>query len=363
MFHLHPISPYHLPSTYTDTVLQSPNYVGLALGLAVVFVVAHFSTTIATVVRVMAQAQAQAGGVADAVALLTDSGLVQCVYGLCTLVLAVVLQQCVLSKRGPAANAALNRETIARAGTPSGEGGRKVTVDEMLVGGTGSRSVMHGVSVGTEVIKTRFVVNAAGSYSDNISRMIDDDSFTIKPRLGDYILLNRDQGHLATHTMFPCPGKMGKGVLVQTTLWGNLILGPTARDVNNPDHMNMSEEEVQSFILGKCSNLVPAFNSATAIHGFAGARAKNSRGDWIIEASARDPHFIHAAGIDSPGLAGSPAIAVEVCRLLQEAGCVMAPDPTFNPKRAPIISIKGSGWKGLSIDGKMNFTETDPTKV
>jgi len=74
--------------------------------------------------------------------------------------------------------------------------------------------------------------------------MIGDKSFKIKPRLGEYLLLNRNQGHLARHTLFPCPGPLGKGVLVQTTLWGNLILGPTARDSHDPKHMSETIEDI-----------------------------------------------------------------------------------------------------------------------
>jgi L-2-hydroxyglutarate oxidase LhgO len=267
-------------------------------------------------------------------------------YIILSLIIAISFHLFIMSAAPPSANADLNNATIKRATLPEGVGGRAITVDEMKVGGTGSSSAMNGKTVETETIRTRYIVNAAGSYSDKIAQMIGDHSFKIKPRLGDYILLNRDQGHLATHTMFPCPGPMGKGVLVQTTLWGNLILGPTARDMHNPEHANQSYEEIQQFILGKCSNLIPAFESEKAFHGFAGVRAKSDRGDWIIEAAATNDRFIHAAGIDSPGLAGSPAIAVEVVRLLHEGGLEMPVNRNFNPKRAPIIKPK-NGLKGL----------------
>ena len=116
---------------------------------------------------------------------------------------------------------------------PAGrDGGREVTVDEMKIGGSGSSSVMQGQTVEIEKLRTRYIINCAGCYSDKIAAMIGDHSFKIKPRIGNYILLNRNQGHLTRTTLFPCPHPvLGKGVLVQTTLWGNLILGPTARDM------------------------------------------------------------------------------------------------------------------------------------
>jgi hypothetical protein len=76
---------------------------------------------------------------------------------------------------------------------PVGENGKKVSVEDMKVGGSGSCNIMNGVTVGVEKFRTRYVVNAAGSYSDKIAEMVGDKSFYMKPRLGDYLLLNRNQ--------------------------------------------------------------------------------------------------------------------------------------------------------------------------
>lgn len=227
-----------------------------------------------------------------------------------------------------------------------GPAGSRLTASELRLGGSGSRGVMGGVLFEKEKVRARFVINCAGSGSDKIASMMGDNSFKIKPRLGDYILLNRNQGHLTHRTLFPCPGPLGKGVLVQTTLWGNLILGPTARDIHVPEMMNQSNEEVQAYILSKCKELVPSFDVKEAFHSFCGARAKSSTGDWVIRPSEAHPRFILAAGIDSPGLAGSPAIALEVVQLLRDAGLVAAPNPSFNPIRLPIV-IPKNGWKGI----------------
>ena len=110
----------------------------------------------------------------------------------------------------------------------------------------------------------------------------------------------------------------------------------------------MSDKSVQQYILSKCKKLCPYFDPKETFHAFCGARAKSDRGDWIIERSCKDSKFVHVAGIDSPGLAGSPAIAVDVIRLLKEAGLEMVADPTFNPRRAPIITPK-KGMRGLKM--------------
>eukprot|EP00947_MAST-08B_sp_MAST-8B-sp1_P001930 g1930.t1 len=180
--------------------------------------------------------------------------------------------------------------------------------------------------------------------------MVGDDSFTIKPRLGEYLLLHKNQGKYCDRTLFPVPDpKKGKGVLVQKTLWGNLILGPTSRDVHDPDTLRASNEEINAYILSRCKQLVPSFDPGSVIHSFAGIRAKSSRGDWIIEPAldaCPSGRFVHAAGIDSPGLAGSPAIAVAVTDLLRASGLELEADPDFDPYRAPLIRVK-DGWRGL----------------
>ncbi|CAB9512020.1 L-2-hydroxyglutarate dehydrogenase, mitochondrial [Seminavis robusta] len=245
-------------------------------------------------------------------------------------------------------------QMVEEAGAPLGTGkDGKVETADMLVGGSGSSRIQQGVTVDMETVRAKYIVNCAGGASDQIAGMIGDNSFKIKPRLGDYLLLHRNQGRLAKHTLFPCPDPiLGKGVLVQTTLWGNLILGPTARDIYKPEALNMTDREVQEYILSKCKRLVPGFDPKETIHAFCGARAKSDRGDWIIETSAKNPNMVHVAGIDSPGLAGSPAIALEVIRLLKEqaasTGKEFKPNLTFNPHRAPIIKPK-EGMKGLKM--------------
>ena len=272
----------------------------------------------------------------------TAGDIVRMQSAIATLVVFVASAILLLKPSSKSSTAVDLKDLVEKCPPLEGKGDEgKVQVTDMFTGGSGSWNAVKGVTVGREMVKCRYVINCAGSGSDKIAGMIGDDSFYIKPRLGDYLLLNRNQGHLTQHTIFPTPDPvLGKGVLVQTTLWGNLILGPTARDVNNEEARDMSPASVQEYILSKCKKLCPYFDAKETIHAFCGARSKSSRGDWIIEPSAKDGHFIHVAGIDSPGLAGSPAIAIEVVKLLRNAGCETNPNKSFNPNRAPIITPK-----------------------
>ena len=79
------------------------------------------------------------------------------------------------------------------------------------------------------------VVNCAGVYSDAVAAMVGDTSFTVRPRRGEYMLLDKESGSLVGCTIFRCPSKMGKGILVSPTVDGNLLLGPTAEDIDDKE--------------------------------------------------------------------------------------------------------------------------------
>ena len=187
-----------------------------------------------------------------------------------------------------------------------------------------SPGTVMGGDATTETYSAHFIVNAAGCASDKVAAMVGDTAWHVKPRLGEYILLDKTQGHMARHVLFPCPHPVyGKGVLVQSTLWGNLILGPTARDTmlknqntgeyeKDPAVLAEDKDSILGYLLSKCRKLVPSFDPGRVIHSFAGTRAKNTTGDWIIGPVSDVPGFINAASIDSPGIAASPAIAIDV---------------------------------------------------
>eukprot|EP01063_Lacrimia_lanifica_P020350 TRINITY_DN27682_c0_g1_i1.p1 TRINITY_DN27682_c0_g1~~TRINITY_DN27682_c0_g1_i1.p1 ORF type:complete len:693 (+),score=203.56 TRINITY_DN27682_c0_g1_i1:46-2124(+) len=230
----------------------------------------------------------------------------------------------------------------------------------MVQGGSGSAAGVQGREVATETIRTRYVVNCAGSGADKVAQMVGDASFNITPRLGEYLLQHKSEGKKVARTIFPAPHPVkGKGVLVQGTLWGNLILGPTARDLHDPQTVKDTPSEINRYIIDKCRDLVPSIDPAKTIHAFCGARAKSDRGDWIIEPSAAEPRMILVAGIDSPGLAGSPSIAVRVVELLREQGLKCAADPGFNPTRLPIVRPK-DGYTGLKFSKRGEAAPKDP---
>lgn len=100
----------------------------------------------------------------------------------------------------------------------------------------------YAITAGGRKIEARYVVNAAGAYSDAIAKMAGDDSFTVHPRRGEYILLDKELGGLVSHTIFRTPTKMGKGILVSPTVDGNLLTGPTSEDMEDKDDKSTTPE-------------------------------------------------------------------------------------------------------------------------
>ena len=129
-------------------------------------------------------------------------------------------------------------------------------------------------------IETRFIVNAAGVHSGEIARMAGDESFTIKPRRGEYILFDRSVGDLVRSIVFPTPSKMGKGILVAPTVHGNVFIGPNASEIDDFDDQETTSLGFAEIISG-AQRVVPKLPLASAITEFAGVRAAAGH-DFVI---------------------------------------------------------------------------------
>ena len=167
------------------------------------------------------------------------------------------------------------------------------------------------ISDGTKEINSTYIINSAGVYCDEIAALIGDTSIHTTPRKGEYMLCDKSIGKLANHTIFQCPSKMGKGILVTPTVDGNLLLGPSALDIEDKNDVSTTANTL-SDILEIAKKSVPCLTTREVITSFAGLRAHCDRNDFIIEPSEKNNQFINVAGIESPGLSSAPAIAIYV---------------------------------------------------
>ncbi|MFO7612042.1 MAG: NAD(P)/FAD-dependent oxidoreductase [Clostridia bacterium] len=168
------------------------------------------------------------------------------------------------------------------------------------------------------IINAGTIINCAGIYADDIAAMAGDGFFRLTPRKGEYLLMDRSEGGLVKRVIFQPPSDKGKGVLVMTTVDGNLLIGP---DANVADSKEDSETHAESLdyvyrtALKSCGGL----KLGKVITSFAGLRATPDTGDFIIGESVKVPGFFNAAGIESPGLSSAPAIAEHMAGLVSES--------------------------------------------
>ena len=164
-------------------------------------------------------------------------------------------------------------------------------------------------------IRTKFVINAAGVYAEEIAKLAGDDSFSIMPRKGEYILFDKTAApSLVWGIVFPCPSEISKGILICTTTHGNTFIGPNAQEQNNKEDTSVTPAGMDEIIAG-ARKLIPNLPLGACITEFAGLRAVSDTGDFILGAS-KVPGFFNAAGIQSPGVAAAPAIAEVVVETL-----------------------------------------------
>lgn len=184
----------------------------------------------------------------------------------------------------------------------------------------------------------RYVINAAGLHADEVSKMVGVDNFTILPRSGEYVLFTRGTGDPINTVIFQMPTKLGKGVLVASTYYGNLLIGPDASDETIKGDTSTHIERVAK-IFQQTKELYSKINPKQFIRSFTGIRARSSTDDFIIE-ETEVRGFVNVAGIQSPGLTSAPAIADMVIGILKDAGLELEPNPDFNPNRKPIVTKK-----------------------
>lgn len=227
--------------------------------------------------------------------------------------------------------------TVAAIGNAMDNGAELKTNFEVLA----INEIEDGFEIASEneSIKTRYIINAAGIYADKIAKMAGDSSFSIKPRRGEYILLDKEFGGLVSGTIFRTPSKMGKGILVSPTVDGNLLTGPTSVDIEDKENKSTTMDGFAHVIKEANENMkgVP-FNGT--ITSFCGLRAVGDTGDFIINSPRRG--FINVAGIESPGLSASPAIANMVRDMLAKMGEKLEQKENYNPTRKPMHYFKNA---------------------
>ncbi len=161
------------------------------------------------------------------------------------------------------------------------------------------------------------VVNAAGVYADTFHNMVSGRRLHIIPRKGEYCLLDKKVGNYVHSTIFQLPTVYGKGVLVTPTVHGNLLIGPTAADIEDKEAVSTTGEGIAD-VQKRAALSVEKLPTKQIITSFAGLRAHEEGGDFVLGEPEDAPGFFDAAGIESPGLTCAPALGEYLAGLVAE---------------------------------------------
>lgn len=198
----------------------------------------------------------------------------------------------------------------------------------------------------------KYIVNAAGVHADKIHELIGEKEFTIYPTRGQYYLLDKCEGAKVQHTLFQCPNKDGKGVVVIPTVHGNMLVGPDSEVMD--DEAFGTTAAGLAFIKEKASKTMDSINYRENIRNFAGVRARSDRGDFIIEESKSVENFYNLAGMASPALTSGCAIGYHVIDWLQTK-------QTFQKKDSFVETREKVRFKELSDNDKNELIKKNPS--
>ena len=205
-----------------------------------------------------------------------------------------------------------------------------------------------------ETVQAKYLVNCAGGGSDKIAALAGDGFFTVIPRAGEYMLLDKAEGSRVTHTLFQCPTAEGKGILVSPTAHGNLLVGPTAQKVDTPDSKDTTPEGL-AIVERLSAKSVPSVNFRQVITSFTGVRASTQSGDFILQASEKVPGLVHAGAIDSPGLTCCVSIAKYLVELLRESGLILTEKESWDGTRKD-----PNAFQKMTDEEKDTFIKANP---
>lgn len=220
-----------------------------------------------------------------------------------------------------------------------------------LVTGITKKNDIFKVKTNKGVIETKSVINAAGVFADDISRMIADTAFDITPRKGEYFVLDKDV-KLVNSVIYPTPSTKGKGVIATPQYHGNTLIGPTSDFVTKEDLTSTSRDGLL-YVKEHMKRNVKNVPYHKVIRSFAGSRPTSNTHDFVIEQS-NIKGFINVAGIESPGLTAAPAFAKYVVEdLLSQT--VELTEKEFNPYRKKVTRMDF-----LNDEEKQELFDKDP---
>lgn len=187
----------------------------------------------------------------------------------------------------------------------------------------------YRLTAGRTEVRAGWVVNAAGLGSDTVDRLMGHDGFTIRPRKGELIVFDKQAAELVRHVILPVPTATTKGVLVSPTVYGNVLLGPTADDIDDRTDTSTTRSGL-SRLMAQGRRIMPALLDEEVTATYAGLRAATEHVDYCLDVYP-DDHYVRIGGIRSTGMSSCLALAEVAVEALADEPSTPLPDPVDVP--------------------------------
>lgn len=185
-------------------------------------------------------------------------------------------------------------------------------------------------------IETQYVINAAGLFCDEIAKMVGEgDDFVVKPRKGQFYILDKNTPVKTSHIVYPIPTPESRGKLLLQTIHGNMLLGPTAEDLEDKQDHSVTAEELAG-VERDCKKLIPNIRVQDTITQYCGLRPNRIPAGFHIDFGAHTKGYFGISGIRSTGVSTSLGIAKYVVKKFQDAGVQLERNYAFQPRRKGI---------------------------
>jgi glycerol-3-phosphate dehydrogenase len=198
----------------------------------------------------------------------------------------------------------------------------------------------HEIETARGVVRAAHLVNAAGLRSDEVDTMLGHNGFRVTPRRGELIVFDKLARGLLHHVLLPVPTEKTKGVLVSPTIYGNVLLGPTADDVEDKTDRSTTAAGLAA-LMEAGARILPGLSEQEVTATYVGLRAATEHRDYQLTAHP-DQRYVCAGGIRSTGITGSLAIAEWVREALVAGGLDLGAEPQAASLRMPNIGEYGT---------------------
>jgi glycerol-3-phosphate dehydrogenase len=204
------------------------------------------------------------------------------------------------------------------------------------------------LATGRGLLRADVVLNCAGLFGDVVDELAGQRHFTIAPRKGQFVVLDKSARHLVEAIILPVPTAKTKGVLVARTVFGNLLIGPTAEDVDEREHPTVCRETLQH-LLDDAARKLPAVRDHDVTAVFAGLRPATEHREYQVHVDA-ERGWVTVGGIRSTGLSGALGLAEHVReRMTADLGLTRRPLPA--PVDTPVPNLAEHRPRDYQVPG------------